>query len=327
MRDREMALVKRRGTDDAESFAVWSDLYVTDSMDHVAAAVDSADAKTRALARAFLEGSVLGISAWPGRELCENDKAHVVDKANAHALRASLGLDAADAALLQQAAPPAFTIGGDDATVAKLVDERERWVVKARFGCGGNSVIVGAKASWPAQRLPRIDARDGQTTVTRVAIADIARDADVALEFDGEGRIEAASWSRLWPHLVRFVAGSPGYYVAQARVEPATFNATIFDGRRIDIVRGDDRLRRGVHARLARRRPAPRAERNAVPGRTGRPSAHQHHHARRADPGHVRGRVRPALCRARARSRSPRVGRRAGAHGPARSAAGRTVPA
>ena len=69
VREREMALVKRRGADDADSFAVWSDLYVTDSMEHVAAAVDSEDRATRELARAFLEVLVLGICAWPGREL------------------------------------------------------------------------------------------------------------------------------------------------------------------------------------------------------------------------------------------------------------------
>jgi hypothetical protein len=234
VRDREMALVKRRGAGDEHSFAVWSDLYVTDSMAHVAACVDSDDPATRELARAFLEGRVLGISAWPGRELCENDKAHVVDKANAHALRATLGLSAADAALLQQAAPGAFAIGGDAATIAKLCDERERWVVKARFGCGGSSVIVGAKPSWPTQSLPRVVAGDGGRHAERVAIADIAKDAGVALDLDSEGRIVPASWTELWPHLVRFAASSPGYYVAQARVEPAPFHAMVFDGRRID---------------------------------------------------------------------------------------------
>ncbi|MEO8487848.1 MAG: hypothetical protein ABI585_16095, partial [Betaproteobacteria bacterium] len=234
VRDREMALVKRRGTDDAHSFAVWSDLYVTDSMAHIAVAVDSEDAKTRTLARAFLEGRILGISAWPGRELCENDKAHIVDTANAHALRATLGLGAADAALLQQAAPNAFSIGGDVATVNRLVEERERWVVKARFGCGGSAVIVGAKASWPAQSLPRVVARDGASAMTRVSIADIASENAIALAFDGEGRIDAPSWEKLWPGLMRFVAASPGYYVAQARVEPAPFHAMIYDGQRIE---------------------------------------------------------------------------------------------
>jgi hypothetical protein len=234
VRDREMSLVKRRGGDDRHSFAVWSDLYVTESMDAMAWAVDSEDPRTRALARAFLEGRVLGISAWPGRELCENDKAHVVDKANAHALRATLGLSAADAALLQQAAPTAFMVGGDDATVGKLVDERERWVVKARFGCGGNSVIVGAKPSWPTQRLPRVVERDGSHATERVAIADIAHDAGVALELDREGRITDASWERLWAPLMRFVAGSAGHYVAQQRVEPASFHAMVYDGRRIE---------------------------------------------------------------------------------------------
>lgn len=234
VRDREMALVKRRGADDADSYAVWSDLYVTDTMDHVAAAVDSEDARTRALARAFLEGRVLGISAWPGRELIENDKAHVVDKANAHALRRTLDLSAADAAVLQQAAPPAFAIGGDEATAAKLCDERDRWVVKARFGCGGSSVVVGAKPSWPTQSLPRVEAGGGAPTMVRSTIGDIARAAGLAVGLDREGRIDPASWARLWPHLVRYAARSPGYYVAQQRVEPAPFHAMIFDGHRID---------------------------------------------------------------------------------------------
>jgi hypothetical protein len=203
-------------------------------MDHLAACVDSDDPTTRELARAFLEGRVLGISAWPGRELCENDKAHVVDKANAHALRATLGLSAADAAVLQQAAPGAFAIGGDDATIAKLCDERERWVVKARFGCGGSSVIVGTKPSWPSQSLPRVVRHEGGKHTMRVSIADLARDAGLALELDHEGRIAAASWTVLWPHLVRFAASSPGYYVAQVRVEPAPFQAMIFDGHRLD---------------------------------------------------------------------------------------------
>ncbi|HEY8242718.1 MAG TPA: hypothetical protein VII68_04605, partial [Casimicrobiaceae bacterium] len=234
VRDREMALVKRRGAGDEHSFAVWSDLYVTDSMEHIAASIDSDDPLTRELARAFLEGHVLGISAWPGRELCENDKAHIVDKANAHALRATLGLSAADAAVLQQAAPGAFSISGDATTVAKLCDERDRWVIKARFGCGGSSVIVGAKPSWPTQSLPRVVSRDGGKHPTRVAIADLAQDAGLALELDDEGRIAIGSWTALWPHLVRFAASSPGHYVAQVRVEPAPFQAMIYDGSRID---------------------------------------------------------------------------------------------
>lgn len=234
VRDREMALVKQRGAADATSFAVWSDLYVTDSMAYVAAAVDSEDAATRELARAFLEGRVLGISAWPGRELCENDKAHAVDKANAHALRASLGLPAADAALLQQAAPPAFAIRGDEATAAKLCAERERWVIKARFGCGGSAVIVGAKPSWPTQRLPLVERDAEATRIARVPIADIARDAGVETTLDAEGRIGETSWAALWPHLVRFAVRSPGHYVAQQRVEPAPFPAMVYDGKRID---------------------------------------------------------------------------------------------
>jgi hypothetical protein len=56
----------------------------------------------------------------------------------------------------------------------------------------------------------------------------------VALELDEEGRITTPSWHTLWPHLVRFAARSPGYYIAQACVEPEAFHAMIFDGRRID---------------------------------------------------------------------------------------------
>ncbi|MFO1283526.1 MAG: hypothetical protein U1F51_13905 [Burkholderiales bacterium] len=234
VRDREMALVKRRGAPDTESYAVWGELYVTDTMAYCEAALDSADPKTRALARAWLGGDVLGISAWPGRELVENDKIHAIDKARAHAMRAELELSSAEAALLQQAAPAAFAIGADEATIARLTDEREHWVVKARFGCGGSSVIVGAKPSWPSQRLPRVDAVDGATTTARVAIADIASAAGVPLAEDAEGRIDEASWADLWPHLVRFVASSPGYYIAQARVEPTPFEAMVYDGRRIE---------------------------------------------------------------------------------------------
>jgi hypothetical protein len=318
VRDREMALVKRRGAGDEHSFAVWSDLYVTDSMDHLAACVDSDDPLTRELARAFLEGRVLGISAWPGRELCENDKAHVVDKANAHALRATLGLSAADAAVLQQAAPGAFAIGGDDATVAKLCDERERWVVKARFGCGGSSVIVGTKPSWPSQSLPRVVSHDGGKHAIRVPIADLARDAGLALDLDHEGRIAAASWSALWPHLVRFAASSPGYYVAQVRVEPAPFQAMIFDGRRLDAFEATTDFAAAFTLGVARRRAAPHDERDAMPRRAARTPAHQHHDAGGAGAGHVRGRVRPPVRRARAR---PRACRRGGA-GPATHARG-----
>lgn len=234
VRDREMALVKRRGAPDERSFAVWGELYVTDTMAYCEAALDSDDPKTRALARAYLSGDVLGVSAWPGRELVENDKVHAIDKARAHAMRDVLGLPSADAALLQQAAPAAFSIDGDEATVARLCDEREHWVVKARFGCGGSSVIVGAKPSWPAQRLPKVVAIDGATRTTHAAIADLAREAGVGLAVDHEGRIDDPSWRALWPHLVRFVAGSPGYYIAQARVEPAPFEAMVYDGRRIE---------------------------------------------------------------------------------------------
>jgi len=125
-------------------------------------------------------------------------------------------------------------IGGDDATVAKLVDERDRWVVKARFGCGGSAVVVGAKPSWPTQRLPRVVDQDGAHVIERVALSVLARDAGVALDLDHEGRITMASWERLWPRLMRFVAGSPGHYVAQQRVEPAPFHAMVYDGRRIE---------------------------------------------------------------------------------------------
>ena len=311
VRDREMALVKRRGAGDEHSFAVWSDLYVTDSMEHVAAALDSDDAKTRELARAFCEGHVLGVSAWPGRELCENDKAHVVDKANAHALRATLGLSAGDAALLQQAAPAAFAIGGDAATIEKLCDERERWVVKARFGCGGSSVIVGTKPSWPTQSLPRVVAEAGERHTARVAIGEIARDAGVPLDLDDEGRIAQASWVALWPHLVRYAASSPGHYVAQARVEPAPFHAMVYDGHRVESF--DATTDFAAAFTLGWRGDGPHLahERHALPRGARRASAHQHHDARRAAAGHVRGRVRPPLRGARSPPR-PRGGAGAG---------------
>ena len=42
--------------------------------------------------QAVLRGHVLGISAWPGRELLENDKAHLVEKAHAAARSVAMGL-------------------------------------------------------------------------------------------------------------------------------------------------------------------------------------------------------------------------------------------
>jgi hypothetical protein len=108
-------------------------------------------------------------------------------------------------------------------------------VLKGRFGCGGSSVIVGAHPSWPTQRLPAVEVdAAGRAEVHRHAIGNIARDAGVHLDLDFEGRITDASWTRLWPHLVRFAARSPGYYIAQSCVEPEPFQAMIYDGRRID---------------------------------------------------------------------------------------------
>jgi hypothetical protein len=181
--------------------------------------------------------------------------------------------------------------------IMRRTEERERWVVKARFGCGGSSVIVGAKPSWPTQSLPRMVSRDGGIHAMRVAIADIAHDAGVALELDHEGRITIASWTTLWPHLVRFAASSPGHYVAQVRVEPAPFrqwSSTV----RASALRGDHRLRRRVHARVAQRRPAFRDERNLVPRRAAPATAYEHHDARALVPI-MRGRVRPPVRRAR----------------------------
>jgi hypothetical protein len=231
--DRDMHLVRRRGGSADERFAVWSDLYVTDCMDYVEAALRSDDARTRALAQAVLRGHVLGISAWPGRELLENDKAHLIEKAHAAAQSASMGLSLADAALLQDAAPDAFALTAAQADA--VIEARDAWVLKGRFGCGGSSVIVGAHPSWPTQRLPAVETdADGRAHVHRHAIGNIARDAGVALELDFEGRITQESWARLWPHLVRYAARSPGYYIAQSCVEPEPFQAMIYDGRKID---------------------------------------------------------------------------------------------
>ena len=231
--ERDMQLVRRRGGASGERFAVWSDLYVTDCMEYFEAALGAGDTRTRALAQAVLRGNVLGISAWPGRELLENDKAHLVEKAHAAARSAAMGLTAADAALLQDAAPDAFALTAAQADA--VIDARDAWVLKGRFGCGGSSVIVGAHPSWPTQRLPAVEIDDeGRAHVHRHAIGNLARDAGVRLDLDFEGRISTESWSRLWPHLVRFAARSPGYYIAQSCVEPEPFHAMIYDGRKID---------------------------------------------------------------------------------------------
>jgi len=230
---REMHFVRRRDGAPGERFAVWSDLYVTESMPYFEAVLAGHDPRTRTLAEAVLRGHVLGISAWPGRELLENDKAHLVEKAHAAATSAAMGLSGADAALLQDAAPDAFALTAAQADA--VIEAQQRWVLKGRFGCGGNAVIVGAHPSWPTQRLPAVEVDpDGRTHVERHAIANLARDAGIALELDEEGRITTASWQVLWPHLVRFAARSPGYYIAQACVEPEPFHAMVFDGRRID---------------------------------------------------------------------------------------------
>jgi hypothetical protein len=231
--DRTMHCVRRRGAPAGERFVVWSDLYVTESMEYFEGALASEDAATRAVAQAVLRGRVLGISAWPGRELLENDKAHLIEKAHAAARSASMGLTQSDAALLQDAAPDAFALTA--AQVDTVIEARESWVLKGRFGCGGSSVIVGAHPSWPTQRLPAVEPdAQGRLHLTRHAIGNIAIAAGVTLALDEEGRITDASWAKLWPHLVRFAARSPGHYVAQSCVEPEPFHAMIYDGRRID---------------------------------------------------------------------------------------------
>ncbi len=230
---RDMHLVRRRDGPRDERFAVWSDLYVTDCMDYFEGALRDPEPRTRLLAEAVLRGRVLGISAWPGRELLENDKAHLVEKAHAAARWTDMGLSASDAALLQEAAPDAFALTAAQADT--VIEAQEAWVLKGRFGCGGNAVIVGSHPSWPTQRLPAVElGGDGRTHVVRHAIGNLATAAGVALELDDEGRIDAVSWRALWPHLVRFAVRSPGYYIAQACVEPEPFPAVVYDGRRID---------------------------------------------------------------------------------------------
>ncbi len=234
LKDRSMALVRSRTDDPGEHFIVWGDFYVTECMDYFGASLDSPDPKTRELTELVLNGRVLGISAWPGRELLENDKGHLVDKAAAVARRSAMGLTATEAELLQRAAPAAFAVT-ESAHADRLIDEREQWVVKARFGCGGNAVVVGAKPSWPTQRLPAVEpGPDGTTRVRHHAIGDLAAAAEVSLTLDTEGRIMPSAWTALWPHLMRFAARSPGYYIAQSRVEPTPYPAVVFDGQRID---------------------------------------------------------------------------------------------
>jgi hypothetical protein len=144
-----------------------------------------------------------------------------------------MGLTSPDAALLQDAAPDAFALTAAQSDT--VIEARDAWVLKGRFGCGGSSVIVGAHPSWPTQRLPAIEIdADGRTQVRRHAIADLALAAGVPLALDDEGRLTDACWATLWPHLVRFAARSPGYYIAQSCVEPEPFQAMIYDGRGID---------------------------------------------------------------------------------------------
>ena len=114
-----------------------------------------------------------------------------------------------------------------------MIEARDSWVLKGRFGCGGSSVIVGAHPSWPTQRLPAVEIdADGRTHV-RAACDRQHRAATPASRstLDFEGRITTESWAALWPHLVRFAARSPGYYIAQSCVEPEPFDAMIYDGR------------------------------------------------------------------------------------------------
>lgn len=230
---RRMSFVRRREGAPGERYVVWSDLYVTESMGYFEQALAQEDDATRRIARAVLSGNVIGISAWPGRELIENDKGHLVEKAHASERATALGLTGSEAALLQDAAPDAFTLTA--AQAALLAEAREAWVLKGRFGCGGSSVIVGAHPSWPTQRLPAVETdAEGRAHVRMHAIGNIASGAGIALELDDEGRITAASWTRLWPVLVAFAARSPGYYVAQAFVQPEPFHAMIYDGRKLD---------------------------------------------------------------------------------------------
>jgi hypothetical protein len=231
--ERRMHFVRRRDDPAGERYVMWSELYVTESMGYFEDALRGEDAATRRLARAVLHGRVLGISAWPGRELIENDKGHLVEKAQARVRAARLGLSAGEAALLEDASPDAFAL--TPAQAALVAEAREAWVLKGRFGCGGSAVIVGARASWPTQQLPAVETDAlGRRSVRMHAIANLAAAAGVALALDAEGRIDAVSWQRLWPALVAFAARSPGYYVAQAFVQPEPFHAMIYDGRRID---------------------------------------------------------------------------------------------
>jgi hypothetical protein len=228
-----MHFVRRRGGTPEECYVMWSDLYVTESMGYFEDVLRGDDAATRRLARAVLRGHVLGISAWPGRELIENDKGHLVEKAHARDRAAGLGLSEREAALLEEAAPDAFAL--TSAQAALVAEAREAWVLKGRFGCGGSAVIVGAHPSRPTQRLPAVETDAGGRRGVRMhAIASIAAEAGIALTLDAEGRIDVPSWQRLWPVLVGFAARSPGYYVAQAFVQPEPFHAMIYDGRRID---------------------------------------------------------------------------------------------
>lgn len=224
------ALLRRRGDD--VPMVVWGEFYVTETLAYTEDCLRAADPRTRRVAQAVLGGEVLGVTAWPGREVLENDKTHACDKARAIEYAHELGLSAAQAALLQSACPASFPLDQDQAFTARVCDDPDHWVVKARFGCGGAAVIVGHAPSFPSQRLPRIEGAAGQTgsRLSWVPIFEIAQQCDVHIATDAHGRLTGETWFRLWPHLVRFAAANAGYYIAQHCIPQRPFDAMLYDG-------------------------------------------------------------------------------------------------
>ena len=235
VRDREMALVKRRGDDDDRSYAVWSDLYVTDSMDHVAASLDSDDAKTRALARAFLRGQRARHQRVAGpRAVRERQGARRRQGERARAPR-----DAGPRRRRRRAA----AAGGAERVLdrrrrrdrrealrrARALGRQGALRLRRQLGDRRHQAVVADAEPAPRRCAKRTRAARCASTIARHR----ARRRRAARpgprrthRRDVVGRAVAAPRP--------YVASSPGHYVAQARVEPAPFHAMVFDGRRVE---------------------------------------------------------------------------------------------
>jgi hypothetical protein len=295
---REMHFVRRRDGAPGERFAVWSDLYVTESMPYFEAVLAGHDPRTRTLAEAVCgatcsasahgpAASCLRTTGAPGREGARGRRLGG-DGTVRGRRRAAAGRRAGRVRAHRRA--------GD-----AVIEAQQRWVLKGRFGCGGNAVIVGAHPSWPTQRLPAVEVdADGRTHVERHAIANLAATPASRSSSTRKAASRTPSWHAP-------VAAS-GLRLCRA-LAPATTSRRRASSPeavpRDDLGRAQDRrgspphtdfrggvLRSGLGATAGRRVPASGAH---VARRAARPHAAQpnYHHAQRAPmPSDVRGRVR-----------------------------------